>query len=342
MNGRSLPHVQIDDLETPFLAVGVPTVKRTVKRDEYIFFQPKYVLEVVARMHQLIMRAGPDINSRIAFTVCNLNSDPDEHDEATILSKHVHVLSRNATEEKREVSQSYTKHEKQKDDYGFCMQEMSKLNANYTLILEDDALPHWDFFEVLYHILETKIEPRYGNMVNNSMDNLAYIKLYFPEKFQGFSWECEHLMELLSLGCIGGISFACTYIFTTRKRGKWVIPYVFGICIIYSILVAMAIGRQNLLRIREFFPHQYVLRDAPRCCCPAVLYSRSNIDKIVRFLQSPDLTCNRSYPMVVAIADYIQSLGLEAYRIEPNIVDHIGHFSSLKATPKDPNTYFRI
>ncbi|XP_070578168.1 post-GPI attachment to proteins factor 4-like [Ptychodera flava] len=329
----------------PDIAVGIISVKREVFNSQYSHFQPKYVLEVTARLLQVLERMGDDLRTRITVFICNPQSDPDTNDETIMfLSNYVRTIHKKSSDNKKPWTSN--RHDQEKNDYAFCLREMSKFGAKYTLILQDDAVIHWDFFDVLMHILGTKIEHRYerGELVKANASNLAYVKLYFPEKWQGFAWELRQMTELLVIGIAGGTILTLIYekIICRPINSVQLRIFVLSLAILYCILVALSINRQNLMMVRRVSPHLYYIRDSPHCCIPAVLYSQGHIRDIVQYLESPDLTCHSNFPLDVAIGQYVDKLGLDAFLIEPNLVDHIGLFSTLHRGPKDPASFFEI
>ncbi|XP_077996805.1 GPI-N-acetylgalactosamine transferase PGAP4-like [Glandiceps talaboti] len=291
----------------------------------------------------ILDKIDPEIRSRIQFSVCNAELDPVKHEEAVFLSKYVNVIKRDMNAMSHKSSNVY---ENEKHDYGFCLEKMAKFDANYTLILQDDALLHWNFIDVLFYLLTTKVERKYsrGDLIYNAnQTNIASLKLYFPEKWQGYGWEYRQLMELLAVGLTFGFALAGFYenlITQSITEKRFARIFVLLICVVYWILVAKAVGRQNLLQLRGISPQFHVIQNAPNCCIPAVLYTRPHVDEVVEFLQSPNLKCSKESPLDINLAVHLDKLGLDSYLVVPNMVDHIGLFSNLHKNPKDPKSYF--
>jgi hypothetical protein len=97
------------------------------------------------------------------------------------------------------------------------------------------------------------------------------------------------------------------------------------------MLLTESVGRVHFeLALRRFFsPAFYSLLAATECCTPAMLYSNESATKVVHFLSS--ITCKRGYGKDIALYLHVrQTNGLEAFVIEPNLVQHIGLKSTLR------------
>ncbi|XP_077986976.1 GPI-N-acetylgalactosamine transferase PGAP4-like [Glandiceps talaboti] len=318
-----------------YIAIGILTVKRMAKKNQHN--RPMYILEMAARVKMLLDNVDLKIRTRIQLSICNLDYEYDKYEEAVFLSKYIHVINIYANVTEVDVLKHRNRYEKEKYDYGLCLREIAKFNAKYTLILEDDALLHWNFFEVLHYVLTTKIEQKYirGDLVHVNRDNFVSLKLYFPEEWQGYGWSWRQLSDLGAFGFAGGIIILC---FERRCRGNGKKPLKYRVqlfitFIVYFILVAKSIGRQNIRQLCSISPQLYFTQKAPACCTLAVLYSQQNVGKVIDYLLSPGVKCSKKVPMDLAISKKIRALGLESLIVGPNLIDHIGIFSSL---PKEP------
>ncbi|XP_077987140.1 GPI-N-acetylgalactosamine transferase PGAP4-like [Glandiceps talaboti] len=326
------------DIQPPYIAIGILTVKRKITNNQQT--SSKYVMEVAARVKRLLNNVDLNSQPRIQLSICNLDYEYDKYEEAVFLSKYIHVINIYASVTKVDVLKHSDHYEKEQYDYGLCLREIAKFNAKYTLILEDDALLHWNFFEVLHYVLTTKIEQKYvrGDLVDVNRDNFVALKLYYPEKWQGYGWEWLPLSDLGAFGFAGGMFNLC---FERRCRANGRRPFkhrvlLFIMFMVYFILVAKSIGRQNMQRLRSISPQLYFTQKAPTCCTQAVLYSQRNVGKIVEYLLSPSLKSSNKFPLDIAISKKLDDLGLESLIVVPNLVDHIGVFSSLPKKPRIP------
>ncbi|XP_070578169.1 post-GPI attachment to proteins factor 4-like [Ptychodera flava] len=335
------------DTQAPWVTVGVITVKRHVKQEKYNGFKPKYVIEVAARLNQALEKF-PAHQGDVHIHICNMERNSTNNDEAMYLARYMHMIERHTNvkvegDSNAEGEVPVDQFESEQRDYAFCLGEMAKFGAKYTIILQDDAVVHDNFFTNLKGILETKVERRTtrGEVVNGNTDNLAQIKLYFPEKWQGYEWNVVSCLELLSIGSFGGSLLLFFYglfrgkIFNNRKQFR----VAFCLSSLFCILLASAIGRQNLLVLQEKCG-MYHIRPASHCCIPAVLYTRKGIDQITEYIKSPELKCSKDEPLDVAIGKYVDRIGMQQIAVVPNMVDHIGIFSTLHSAPKNPKSFF--
>ncbi|XP_077992783.1 GPI-N-acetylgalactosamine transferase PGAP4-like [Glandiceps talaboti] len=325
-------------------AVGILTMHR-VGSHNYPGYEPKYLTEVGSRIHQLLKRR-PDNN--VVVAMCNVDHHPHQHTEVVFLSKYIRRFTKyevgHESDEERLPMNKIIYPSEQKD-YLYCLDTMSKFNASYTLILQDDALLRWDFFEILEYVLKTKIENNYqrGELVRtNDFNSFATIKLHFPEKWQGFSWTESSLFELLVIGCTGGLLLAKLYWFFNRriKPNLTLRMITFFLSVVYFVLVLLLVGRQHLLELCRLSKHLYMLKTAPDCCIPAVLYNTRKVKQIVDFLKS--IECSPEYPIDIAISEFVRQTGMRQHYIVPNLVDHIGMFSTLHREPKNPEEFLNV
>ena len=67
---------------------------------------------------------------------------------------------------------------------------------------------------------------------------------------------------------------------------------------------------------------------APDCCTPANLYPGPNIDRLADSLAS--ISCGYNKAKDFALVDVVAETGLKAWYLQPNIVSHIGAYSSIR------------
>ncbi|KAI8484078.1 hypothetical protein Bbelb_381960 [Branchiostoma belcheri] len=78
----------------------------------------------------------------------------------------------------------------------------------------------------------------------------------------------------------------------------------------------------------------YTVTTGPFCCTPAVLYPGNMAAEIADFLKSG--TCDERYPLDFALSDFAIDKGLPRYKVEPNLVQHVGLVSSIRSDVRDP------
>ena len=313
------------------IVISIVTVKRVYTSDT-----PLGYLTQVAVAVDRIFKISQDI--RFAVFVCDVYAGPGYHDEAFELERYIPVRRRFVNPSPYHVVMD--RFEKEKEDYAYCLQEASSYKSKFVLILEDDAVPVNDFESVLHQTLNSL---RY--------DDSFILKLFYPPRWQGFSSTFRHILELCLFGVFGCTVFyvvnrlliACT--FTSRyfrrylhSREKTRTTTIYTFVCVYSLLVALVVGRQNWLELRRVIPpYLYTTVPAPDCCSPAILYPRHTAREITKYLNQT--TCSPNYPLDKALDDFRERNDIPAYLIEPNLVRHIGMVSTIKGLTRHPEEF---
>ena len=97
---------------------------------------------------------------------------------------------------------------------------------------------------------------------------------------------------------------------------------------IYLILLALAVGRQNLMGLRRISKHLHSFVPAPSCCPPANLYSYSGATAMLSSLAGKVSDNGRAKD--VLLDEFLTECDCKAVYVEPNIFKHIGQYSSLR------------
>ena len=205
--------------------------------------------------------------------------------------------------------------------------------SDYILIIEDDALPVDDFLNILDHILKHKLL---------QSRKFAFLKLYYPERWQGFGK--EEIKELFIGGCSIGLIFGLPVLKQcgTEFKKCTVLNYLTGLLLIVSITIyciatAYTLGRQHILELLKLSKATHFLIEAPGCCTQAVLYSQDMIKPLVNYLEF--VTCGYNFPKDIAMDSYARERNLQRYLIIPNLFSNIGYYSSIKSNTKDPREF---
>ena len=247
------------------------------------------------------------------------------------MSKFVTVKSRkNLTTEQRFAYFL----EKEKQDYLFCLNETLKFKPRYSLLIEDDALVHDSFFDILHHVINNKIEKRLLHDDYQILkENITYVKLYHPPRVNVYlGIEIHRIFELIGVSFILGTLLHLSYL---QARGsslnlacasKTLLHFMF---ILYAILVMCAIGRPYFLNLRTLFPpHLYNLVPASECCTPAMLFPYRGAHTVLSHLTNT--TCRKHFGKDMALEGLRKNPRYQAYMVEPNLVTHIGMYSALR------------
>lgn len=269
--------------------------------------ETKFLTQVVAALLPQLPHSGS------VFTV--YNAEGPTHKEAMKLSAIVPVDSYMGN-----VSPS--KYSKEKSDYVHALEWCHNKSARFSVILEDDALPQQDFIPRLRLILDYR-------MSKNSI-KWMFLKLYYPEKWQG--WAKERTAELILCSIAGG------FILTLLVHGLQflihktlavdygiLVQFLFSSILITYMLVGL--GRPHWIALRGVSPYLSSVVYAPGCCTPAVLYPHTHLTDLIRYLKM--VNCSNSFPVDLAMDEYADKRGLHRLLAVPNLVKHIGFVSSL-------------
>lgn len=310
----------------PFLKenLRIAFVVVSVKRQS----NPRYLLQVVARLLSQT-RDEKDHKWKAKVVVLNADTNPSENKDAEYLENYVTVIN---AYEGINISMVDTEvYEKEKRDYVLALKIGANLNADYTVIIEDDALPDRDFFQKLQFLINWRVswfrtKPGWG-----------FLKLYYPEKWQGYG--NTEIPEMILIFLSGGAVPTVIYLYMKRARSyKYRYQMVMVVLLfissgLYVMMAAYSIGRAHLIELGKISPLFYRVSQAPGCCTPCVLYPRVYLKDIIEFLQSK--RCKKSYPLDFALDDFVKVRHLHKYLASPNLVSHIGFHSSLGGADKD-------
>lgn len=305
-------------------------LNRTRKHSRFCFVIPsvsrpaevRYLTQVVASLLPQI--AGTDS----VFTV--LNAEGPRHTEAKNLSSIVPVEAIGANHSSVYVKETM--------DYVLALEWCQRRGATFSVILEDDVIVGTDFMERLKFTLQYRV-PR---------DNTwAFLKLYYPEKWEGWGNERRLILELVATALLGGIFLtALIYMIqllllrTLPTMNKLELFYLFAIYVLscaFVLYLLLTLGRPHWLSLRKFNHHLSSVVPAPGCCTPAVLYPEVHLPDIIRYLKHT----NRSghFPLDIALDKFANSKGLERLLVVPNMVRHIGFVSSLGKHGQNPHQF---
>ena len=318
------------------VALTIITVSRN--RHQIDSYEPKYLTQTVWKFRSLLEK-WHHRNHRLGIhlSICNVDSLVASYHEAHSLSKFVPMFSRfNDTH----FSLVHTL-EKEKQDYVFCLNKSLGVNsADYIFLVEDDALPTEDVFDVLQRVILMHTEQSFirGEFRCKPSD-VAFVKFYHPERLLGFiSLEPERLPELFSYAAILStlltIVYAVTWGFAAPSDGVtvnacWTRLFVF------SLIVVLSSGRTGISEWRRLAsPTLYSYTTAPSCCTPAMLFPRSSALRTVSYLNSS--TCSNNFGKDSLLDKMRQDLRLTAHLVQPNTFTHIGVYSSLRLRVVDP------
>ena len=302
----------------------------TVSRNQHKFnnYEPKFLSQIVWKFLSLL-RKWDDPHLKFHLFVCNVDDHPKQYLEAIKLSKYVPVINKF---ENNSATTFENIIEKEKQDYVFCLAESLRLRPRHVLLVEDDALPHDNILNIIRYTLQNQIDQMYTHGTHQHITReLAYVKFYHPDRLLSFiSFEVERIPELLGISTIFGTLLSLIYakLFHLNLCTVKEATALFVLFSLYSLCVAIVIGRQHLMSFRYLSMYLSSFVPAPFCCTPAMLFPAVNAQKVVDFLSS--VTCKNGYAKDYALVEFYKKAHLRPYLVQPNYFTHIGFVSSLR------------
>lgn len=302
----------------PELLVTVVTTRRKDGQDFH------YLLQVMQQLSIIVGGCGEQRCAEVL--VCDVESGPQENQDASLLEGHFKVVRHSLQEQQRNREQINT-FEKEKRDYVFCLRRGWELvKPKNVVVLEDDALPTQDFFRVVKDLLSRRF----------ALQTL-YIKLYHPERLQRY-WNPEpyRILEWVGLGLVGATALLLTFPYWNPCSFSFTLsPGHLLFFTLYLMAAAELLGRHYLLEVRRLSPQLYAVSPATECCTPAMLFPGNASLRVAEYLDGSFCIKGNAKDMVLyKLARTIA--GERAHSVEPNLVTHIGAYSSVRANPARP------
>ncbi|XP_044308320.1 post-GPI attachment to proteins factor 4 [Varanus komodoensis] len=294
----------------PWLLITIITVQR---RPEF-----HYVLQVASHFHRLLQECGPSCRHHRVL-LCNVEAEPGSHWDAMLLANFFAMVSRYGG--RKDLEFSLNRFEKEKQDYTYCLEKsLQAYNPEYVLLVEDDAVPEEQIFPVLHHLLQVRFSRPH-------LQDALYVKLYHPERLQHYiNPEPMRILEWFGVGMFWGSLLSFVYVrVTNRSSLSWPIMLFFAL---YSMLLVELVGRHYFLELRRLAPPFYNVVPVTECCTPAMLFSAPSARRALGYLK--DLRCRQGFAKDTALYSLLRTKGERAFVVEPNLVRHVGVFSSLR------------
>lgn len=321
-----------------------------------------YLLQTASSMHRALTH-DTYFSNKTMF-VCNVEKRPMDNFEAVLLEQQMFYVNKATLENNMglqslkipELYHSGLTDEARKQeivDYVFCLNASLALKPKYVLVLEDDVLPMHNMFQTLYLTLKNKLQTT-GHVGTENGRDYSFLKLYYPQYWQGFELEAVSLLELFAISVVGaGFGTMLTkcwgfvYIFSgykgssgrrrkfleqTEVKGQYY--FVFCFYALVTLCCVKIIGRVNFMEFRRWSPQLFSFRQSPACCTPAVLYTADVLPKLMNHL-----LVNNGLNKDLAIHNFSVTQGPLGYQIEPNLFRHIGMMTSLSSEPKPPEEF---
>ncbi|XP_067656327.1 post-GPI attachment to proteins factor 4-like isoform X2 [Haliotis asinina] len=327
-NSQSGPTLHSEDVD-----VGITVITVSRNRHRKGGYKPKYLTQVVGRLLGLLNNTANHSKRKYGLFVCNVDDHPETYDEL----KPLKVILPTFQMYQKSRDPKIDIFEKEKRDYIFCLEETLKRNALYAFLVEDDGYPHKDLIPVLERTIDSHVEQKALAEFSPKVlpRNVTYVKFYHPERLLGYiSTELERLPELFSVSFVFGTLMVILYAHFIQQWTRNNLKVLWLICVLYCGLVALFVGRVNLMEMRRMSVQTYQVTSAPSCCTPAMLYPRQGGLEIVKRLSA--VTCKRRYGKDMALEDIRRRHGYTALMVQPNLFKHIGLYSSLRKGVIDP------
>uniref|UniRef100_A0A8C5QDU1 Post-GPI attachment to proteins GalNAc transferase 4 n=1 Tax=Leptobrachium leishanense TaxID=445787 RepID=A0A8C5QDU1_9ANUR len=291
------------------LAITVVTTRR---RPEY-----HYLLQVARGFMDRISECGDDCSGFQLF-VCNVDTSPSYHTDACLLSHLFSAIERYTNEKPEDYLNTF---EREKQDYAFCLSHtLETFKPEYVMLVEDDAVPKADIFSAFFELVRVRFP-------KNPLGGGLYVKFYHPERLQGYlNPEPMRILEWIGLGVLSGLFLSWVYssLFPQQRFTWWLVTAF----MVYTMLLAELFGRHYLLELRRILPGLYNMVPATECCTPAMLFSDASARRTLSYLE--EIRCELGYAKDTALYGILKKRGEWAWAIEPNMVSHIGLFSTLR------------
>lgn len=301
----------------PELLVTVVTARRNEGRDFH------YLLQVMQQLSVLVGGCGERRCAEVL--ICDVESGPQENQDAKLLESHFRVVRRSP--EEQQSREGVNIFEREKRDYVFCLRKgWEQVRPKNMVILEDDALPRQDFFTVIKDLLSRRF----------ALQTL-YIKLYHPERLQRY-WNPEpyRILEWVGLGLVGATALLLTFPYWNPCSFSFTLSASHLLFFtLYFMAVAELLGRHYLLEARRLSPQLYAVSPATECCTPAMLFPGNASLRVADYLD--DSFCIKGNAKDMVLYQIARTVpGESSHSVEPNLITHIGAYSSVRPNPPRP------
>ena len=296
------------------------------------YFPNGYLIQTVAKL------AKETKKSRFKFDlkIVNAGIPPEENKEVIRLKEFgfgTEVLARGG--KSYEFLLSMNNYEKHRLDLIEALKICDDVERyKYSLVLEDDAFASSNFASVFDYIVDRLPED----------DSVGFVKLYHPEKWQGFGYDTK--LELFIITCVSFVLFFGNGLLIVGVKDISV-KTLFAIFLAtvllcgYVLTFCYTFSRQHLIELFKFWKRTHFITNSPGCCTSAVLYRTSMLSEFIKFLEK-EVTCNHSYPIDLVPYDYCKNRGLDRLQVIPSLFFHIGYFSSVQSGTKTVSEFFHL
>ncbi|CAF4406858.1 unnamed protein product, partial [Rotaria socialis] len=304
---------------------------------------------------QILYRLLKNHHSRFIITLCENNNTNDQiSDGIQLIRRLLPVFIVNSK------SESLNVYEREKQAYLQCILAnfQSFPNANYLLLLQDDAEPNSDnFYNELLSLIDNRIQQQWP--LDGQRKQPAFIKIYHPRWLIGYLHPSIYIIiQLFATSLFLTLFFFFLfYLYETMMQNKqniyqiqsqyysrssisnyifWsnlisnngkLLYFIFYFFLITFVLILLDHSNVSWTW-RSLHPTFYAIYPAPSCCLPGVIHFRQTYTQVIEYLNS--IECNKNYAIDTAFDDLPKRTNLQTYLVEPNLVHHIGLYSRLR------------
>ncbi|CAF4522773.1 unnamed protein product, partial [Rotaria sp. Silwood2] len=312
---------------------------------------------------QILYHLLKNYHSRFIITLCENNNTNDQiSDSIELIRRLLPVFIINTLPES--IINTY---EREKQAYLQCLLAnfQSFPNANYLLLLQDDAEPtNKNFYNQLLSLIDYRIKqqwPLYGHRKQP-----AFIKIYHPRWLISYFHPSFYIViQLIATSLfLTLVFFICFYFYeiiiqkknninqtqlksysrsslnnhiylsNLIKNNIKLFYFIFYFFLITLVLILLDHSNVSWTW-RSLHPSFYSIYPAPSCCLPGVIYFRQTYIQVIEYLNS--IKCHKNYAIDTAFDDLPKRTHLQTYLVEPNLVHHIGLYSRLRKMYINPN-----
>lgn len=297
----------------------------TLSRNQYEFqstdnYQPKYLTQTFARLVELKLLRKSNLTD---FQVLICNVDTNEHAELSKL-KPFSLLAQVYNGDSDSVAED--KYEREKLDLVACLQHSIPMEADYILMIEDDAFPNEDLLQQLDHLFSYRLR-------ETELANLGFVKLFHPTRLSGYiTADINRLLEWFAIASLlEHLLLLLQYLFVKDFRYSAVQRFLWYV---YFVVLVLVVGRPNIIGFRELSPFLHRLVPAPSCCTPASIYTPNSARVMMKYLKS--VTCKQGFAKDTAMDYFSEKTGLSTWFFEPKLFSHIGVYTTRRKSVVDP------
>ncbi|XP_053405286.1 post-GPI attachment to proteins factor 4-like [Mercenaria mercenaria] len=325
--------------QAPEVVVCIVTVSRNSQHHE-----TGYLLQTSSVIDSII-KSDTHFKDTLLF-ICNVDRNPLGHSDAMFVQRYFPYVQKHGT---NSFGRTYYIHEftskntdpsrkNEFEDYIFCMNVSKSFGSAYVLMLEDDVVPYKNVFDVLHYSVKQHNLQHFDHLDKKVVPGreFAFLKLYYPERWQGYANEVDRILELISVGVLGGAVLLIVASLCASNSGLTysfkLFYFIFGS--VLTMMSVLIIGRHNVMALRRISPQLFVFKPTPGCCTPAMFYSSHVLFDLMQYLMT-----HSDKNKDLAINDFIKLNNIPGYILEPNLFRHVGMYTSLKDAYKSPGEF---